>query len=141
MDGSALLPSVGAVPGHPTEILLVEDHPGDVRLTQEALRDAAIHCHLSVVSDGDVALAFLRRERGYAAAPRPALVLLDLGLPRVDGREVLCAMRADPALRAIPVAILTGSPDHRARVEAEGLPAQHLFAKPLAAAQLRRLGL
>ena len=127
--------------GHLAEILLVEDNPGDARLTREALRDAELDWHLSVARDGEEALAFLRREGDHAAAPRPDLVLLDLGLPRMDGRDVLRAMRADPALRAITVVILTASPEHRARLEEEALPAQHILAKPLEAEQFVALGL
>ena len=75
--------------GRPVEILLVEDNPGDVRLTQEALKEAKVHNNLSVVGDGVEAMAFLRREGSYATAPRPDIVLLDLNLPKKDGREVL----------------------------------------------------
>jgi len=91
------------------EILLVEDNPADVRLTEEALRESGRPLHLSVAPDGVEALAFLRREGRYAAAPRPDLVLLDLNLPRKGGREVLAEVKADPALRAIPVVVLTTS--------------------------------
>ena len=93
----------------PIEILLVEDNPGDVRLAVEALRDAKVHNNLSVVNDGEDALAFLRRQGQFAAAPRPDLVLLDLNLPRKSGREVLCEVKDDPDLRRIPVVILTTS--------------------------------
>jgi CheY-like chemotaxis protein len=91
------------------QILLVEDSPSDVELMIEAMRDAKVSNEMSVVSDGVLALAFLRREGQYAAAPRPDLVLLDLNLPRKNGTEVLAEMRAAPALRAIPVAVLTTS--------------------------------
>lgn len=93
----------------PFDILLVEDNLGDVRLTQEALRDTNVHNHLHVARDGVEALTFLRREGEYAQAPRPALVLLDLNLPRKDGREVLADVKSDPVLRRIPVVILTTS--------------------------------
>lgn len=93
----------------PVEILLVEDNPGDVRLTQEALRDGKVRNNLSVAPDGVEAMAFLRREGKYAGAPRPDLILLDLNLPRMDGREVLAAIKADERLRRIPVVVLTTS--------------------------------
>ncbi len=91
------------------EVLLVEDNPADVRLTEEALREGTVPLHLSVTPDGEEALAFLRREGRYAAAPRPDLVLLDLNLPRLDGRAVLAAVKADPSLRRIPVVVLSTS--------------------------------
>ena len=93
----------------PVEILLVEDNPGDVRLTREALREGKVRNNLYVASDGVEALAFLRREGQYADAVRPDLVLLDINLPRKDGREVLAEIKADPALRYIPVVVLTSS--------------------------------
>jgi CheY-like chemotaxis protein len=90
-------------------VLLVEDNEADVRLTREALREAAENVRLSAVADGDLALAYLRREGGYADVPRPDLVLLDLNLPRKNGLEVLEEMRADEHLRSIPVIVLTSS--------------------------------
>jgi len=93
----------------PIEILLVEDSPGDVLLTREALRDAKICLNLQVAADGEEAMALLRQEGKYAAAPRPDLVLLDLNLPKKDGREVLQEIKADPKLAIIPVVILTTS--------------------------------
>ena len=95
--------------GRPMEILLVEDNPGDVRLAAEALAEANVLNHLSVAEDGVEALAFLHREGRYAAAPRPDLILLDLNLPRKDGREVLLEVKYDPDLRRIPVIVLTTS--------------------------------
>ncbi len=95
--------------GRPVEILLVEDNPGDVRLTIEALREGKVQNRLHVAEDGVKALAFLRREGTYADAPRPDLILLDLNLPRKDGREVLADIKADDRLKAIPVVILTTS--------------------------------
>lgn len=91
------------------EILLVEDNPGDVRLTEEAFREGRIAHRLSVVSDGEEALSFLRKKGKYADAPRPDLILLDLSLPKRDGREVLRDLKNDPELRNIPVVILTTS--------------------------------
>src|SRR3989304_1810514 len=91
------------------EILLVEDNPGDARLTIEAMREAKVRNRIHVVEDGVEAMAFLRREGRYGDAPRPDLILLDLNLPRKDGREVLAEVKADPALKRIPVVILTTS--------------------------------
>lgn len=91
------------------EILLVEDNPGDVRLAEEALRDNKLYNRVSVVQDGVEALKFLRREGKFAEAPRPDIILLDLNLPRKDGREVLAEIKGDKDLRRIPVVILTTS--------------------------------
>jgi chemotaxis family two-component system response regulator Rcp1 len=104
--------STGAT-GKPIEILLVEDNPGDVRLAREVLRDARVHNRISTVKDGVEALAFLRHTGTYAGAPRPDLILLDLNLPRKDGREVLADIKADQDLRRIPVIVLTTSQDER----------------------------
>jgi chemotaxis family two-component system response regulator Rcp1 len=93
----------------PIEVLLVEDSPGDVRLTREALKDAKMHINLSVVSDGTEAMAYLRREKIHAEAPRPDLILLDLNLPKMDGRDVLKEIKESDALKSIPVVILTTS--------------------------------
>lgn len=93
----------------PVEILLVEDNPGDVRLTEEALRECGIAHRLSVASDGVEALAFLRGAGKHAAAPVPDIILLDLNLPKKDGREVLMEIKSDPVLRRIPVVVLTTS--------------------------------
>jgi two-component system, chemotaxis family, response regulator Rcp1 len=95
--------------GQPLEVLLVEDSPGDVRLTKEALKDAKVHINLRVVRDGIDAIAFLMREGEYATVPRPDLILLDLNLPRKDGREVLKEIKENPELKSIPVVILTTS--------------------------------
>lgn len=105
------------------EILLVEDNEGDVRLTREALKEGRIRNRLHVASDGEQALAFLRREEGYVDAPRPDLVLLDLNLPRLDGRELLSIVKQDPQLKRIPVVVLTSS-----RAEQDLLRAYDLFA-------------
>jgi len=93
----------------PLQVLLVEDSPGDVRLTREAFKDAKVHINLHVATDGVEAIAFLLREGKYADAPRPDLILLDLNLPRKDGREVLGEIKGSPALMSIPVVILTTS--------------------------------
>src|ERR1041385_4449444 len=94
-------------------VLQVEDNEADVRLTREALREAGEQLRLSVVGDGEQALAFLRNEEGFEDAPRPHLVLLDLNLPRKDGVEVLQEMRQDPELAPIPVIVLTSSSEAR----------------------------
>jgi CheY-like chemotaxis protein len=91
------------------EVLLVEDSPGDVRLTREALKDAKMHINLSVVSDGAEAMAFLRREKQHLTAPRPDLILLDLNLPKKDGRDVLKEIKESEDMKSIPVVILTTS--------------------------------
>jgi CheY-like chemotaxis protein len=91
------------------QVLLVEDNPGDVMLAREALKDAKVANQLHVVNDGEKAMAFLRREAPYEEAIRPDLVLLDLNLPRKDGREVLTEVKGDPALRTIPIVVLTTS--------------------------------
>ena len=91
------------------EVLLVEDSPGDVRLTREAFKDAKVLINLNVASDGVEAMAFLGREGKHADAPRPDLILLDLNLPKKDGREVLAELKESPALKSIPVVILTTS--------------------------------
>jgi chemotaxis family two-component system response regulator Rcp1 len=96
----------------PIEVLLVEDSPGDVRLTQEAFKDAKVHINLQVVSDGAEAMAFLGREGKYANVLRPDLILLDLNLPKKDGREVLAELKGSPDLKSIPVVILTTSASH-----------------------------
>ena len=93
----------------PVEVLLVEDSPGDVRLTREAFKDAKMHINFSVVSDGAEAMEFLKREGKHANVPRPDLVLLDLNLPKKDGCEVLKEIKGSPALQTIPVVILTTS--------------------------------
>jgi chemotaxis family two-component system response regulator Rcp1 len=95
--------------GMPIEVLLVEDSPGDVRLTQEAFREANRAIHLHVASDGVEAMAFLRRRGTNVHAPRPDLILLDLNLPKMDGREVLAHIKEDESLKLIPTVILTTS--------------------------------
>src|ERR1700689_288772 len=91
------------------EVLLVEDSPGDVRLTREALKDAKVHISLHVATDGIEAMAYLERTGPHVNAPRPDLILLDLNLPKKDGREVLKEIKESPSLRIIPVVILTTS--------------------------------
>ena len=115
----------------PVEILLIEDNPGDIRLTREVLRDSAVVHHLSVAEDGVEAMAFLRRQGSYEHAPRPDLALLDLNLPRKDGREVLAEMKADPLLRRIPIVILTSSQAPQDILRAYDLYANCYIPKPM----------
>jgi chemotaxis family two-component system response regulator Rcp1 len=113
------------------EILLVEDNPADVRLTQEGLRESKVRNNLIVLGDGEQALAFLRREGEYAQARRPDLILLDLNLPRKDGREVLADVKADPELRRIPVVVLTTSAGEEDVLRAYNLQAACYITKPV----------
>ena len=115
----------------PIEILLVEDNPGDARLTMEALRDAKVRNNVSVVEDGVEALAFLRREGAHADAARPDIVLLDLNLPRKDGREVLAEIKEDQDLKKNPVVILTTSDSDEDVLRAYKLHANCYVRKPV----------
>jgi CheY-like chemotaxis protein len=115
----------------PIDILLVEDDPGDVLMTQEAFEHHKIRNPLYVVSDGVEALQFLRQEGPYADAPRPGLVLLDLNLPRKDGREVLAEVKAAPELRCIPVVVLTTSEAEEDILRSYDLHANAYVAKPV----------
>ncbi len=117
--------------GKPIEILLVEDNPGDARLAREALRDSKIRNSLSHVKDGLEALAFLRREGAHAEAPRPDLILLDLNLPRMDGRELLAEIKRDADLKRIPVVILTISENEEDVLRTYNLHANCYITKPL----------
>ena len=115
----------------PIEILLIEDNAGDARLAQEALRDAKVANNLSWAPDGVEGLAFLRREEKYLNAPRPDLILLDLNLPRKDGREVLSEIKADEKLKRIPVVILTTSQAEEDILKAYNLYANCYVTKPV----------
>src|SRR5688572_20296693 len=117
--------------GRPLEILMVEDSSADVRLTREAFKEAKILNRLSVVKDGVEGMAFLRRQGLYADAPRPDLVLLDLNLPRKDGREVLAEVKADPDLRRIPVVVLTTSSAEEDVLRSYDLHANAYITKPV----------
>jgi two-component system, chemotaxis family, response regulator Rcp1 len=117
--------------GKPVEILLVEDNPGDVRLTIEALKEAKVINHLSVAADGVDALNFLRRAHPYENVPRPDLIFLDLNLPRKDGREVLSEIKQDPSLRRIPVVVLTTSQAEQDIFRSYDLHANCYIAKPV----------
>jgi chemotaxis family two-component system response regulator Rcp1 len=113
------------------EVLLVEDNPGDVRLTQEAFRGANPSVHLNVTSDGVEAMAFLRREGVHIHAPRPDLILLDLNLPRMDGREVLAHIKKDDGLKSIPTVILTTSEAQSDIAKSYQLQANCYLSKPV----------
>jgi CheY-like chemotaxis protein len=113
------------------QVLLVEDDPGDVLMTREAFQDYKVHNQLHVVNDGEQAMAFLRQEGEYAGLPRPDLVLLDLNLPRMDGREVLQAIKSDPELSSIPVVVLTTSEAEDDVLRSYSLHANAYVTKPV----------
>ena len=117
--------------GKPVEILLVEDNPGDVDLALEALEDSKINNQVSVAGDGEEAMAFLRRTGNHAGAPRPDLILLDLNLPKKDGREVLAEIKADEDLKRIPVVILTSSQTEEDIFRSYNLHANCYITKPI----------
>jgi CheY-like chemotaxis protein len=117
--------------GRPIEILLVEDNPADVRLTQENFKETKISNNLHVVNDGDEAIDFLRREGKYAHSVRPDLILLDLNLPKKNGREVLEEIKADDKLKRIPVVILTVSKADEDIINAYNLHANCYITKPV----------
>ena len=112
-------------------VLLVEDSPGDVRLTREALDEANSNIHLSVVADGEEAMSFLKRDEPHADAPRPDLILLDLNLPKVDGRQVLSRIKDDDDLRTIPTIILTTSEAEADIATSYRLQANSYLCKPV----------
>jgi len=122
MDGRRMRPAV---------LLLVEDSPGDVELTREALDEARVSNELHVVADGEQAMQYLKREGRFADAVRPDLVLLDLNLPRMDGRQVLAEIKADPELRRIPVVVLTTSRAEKDVLAAYELHANAYIVKPV----------
>ena len=123
----------------PIEILLVEDSPSDAALAKEALIEAKVHNNLHHVADGIEALEFLRREGKHAKAPRPGLILLDLNLPRKDGREVLAEIKADPHLAAIPVVVLTTSQSEQDILRMYNLHANCYITKPVDFAQFAQV--
>jgi chemotaxis family two-component system response regulator Rcp1 len=117
--------------GRPIEILLVEDSPSDTELTVEALRDAKVRNNLSTVEDGVQAMQFLRREGQYENAPRPDIILLDLNLPRKDGREVLAEIKADKMLAIIPLVVMAASTAEADLLRAQQLKANSYITKPV----------
>ena len=123
----------------PIEILMVEDNPGDVRLTLEALKEGKVRNNLHTVADGEAAMKFLRRQDTYAQAPRPDLVLLDLNLPKKNGREVLAEIKDDPDLKRIPVVILTVSEAEQDIIKSYNLHANCYITKPVNLEQFIRV--
>ena len=121
--------------GRPMEILLVEDDLEDAGLTIEALREGDVPCRVSLVRDGEEAMEFLHRQGKYGRAPRPDVVLLDLHLPKKDGREVLTEIKGDPALQRVPVVVLTASTTHREILQSENLHVESYLVKPVDLAQ------
>lgn len=121
------------------EILLVEDSPGDADLTREAFAQSTLHPHLSVVKNGDEALAFLYRQGKYTEAPRPDLILMDLNLPGKNGREVLGEIKANDDLRVIPIIILTTSDAQRDILDSYNLHANCYIVKPMELEQFFRV--
>jgi len=117
--------------GMPIKVLLVEDNPGDVRLTQEAFREANMSISLYVATDGVEAMAFLRRQGNHQGAPRPDFILLDLNLPKMDGREVLANIKADESLKTIPTIVLTTSEAEADIVKSYQLQANCYLSKPV----------
>ncbi len=117
--------------GRPIEILLVEDSPTDARLAIEALRNDGLRNNIHHVEDGEAAMAFLRHEAPFAQAPRPDIILLDLNLPKKDGREVLAEIRSDPKLKPLVVVVLTISQDERDILISYGLNANSYIVKPV----------
>jgi CheY-like chemotaxis protein len=118
-------------PGIMIQILLVEDDPGDVLITREAFAENKVRNQLSVVSDGEAAMAYLRREEGFASAPRPDLILLDLNLPRKAGHEVLAEIKSDADLQRIPVVVLTTSDAEEDILRSYDLHANAYVTKPV----------
>jgi CheY-like chemotaxis protein len=134
MDAADLSPRKArlmSASARPVEILLVEDDPGDVLITREAIEGSKFANNLNVVSNGELALAYLRREAPYEDAVRPGLILLDLNLPRLDGREVLAQVKQDPNLRRIPVVVLTTSSADQDIVRSYDLHANAYVTKPV----------
>lgn len=120
-------------------VLLVEDNPADVKLTQIGFNQAKFACNLHVASDGVEALEFLRKEGGFADAPTPDLILLDLNMPRMDGREMLAEVKADEILRRIPVTVLTSSDAERDIIQSYDLHANAFVTKPVGMDGLMRM--
>ena len=123
--------TIGTELGRPIEILLVEDSPTDAELTMEALRANGLRNNIHHVEDGEAAMSFLRREGTYDQAPRPDMILLDLNMPKKDGREVLAEIRADPKLKSLLVVVLTTSQDERDVLAAYNLNTNTYITKPV----------
>ncbi len=116
--------------GRPLEVLLVEDDLEDAGLAFEALKQGEVPCRISLVRDGEEALEFLRKVGKYARAPRPDIILLDIQLPKLDGRGVLAVVKKDEELKAIPVIVMTVSPAHKEILEEEDLRVESYLTKP-----------
>jgi two-component system, chemotaxis family, response regulator Rcp1 len=116
---------------NPIEILLIEDNPADVRLTREAFLQARVQNNIHVVQDGDSAITFVQQKEPYQDAPRPDLILLDLNLPKKDGRDVLAEIKADPQTQLIPVVVLTTSDDEEDVLRSYNLHANAYLVKPI----------
>lgn len=127
-------------PPKPVEILLVEDNPGDIRLIKEAFKECGFANNLNIIRDGEEALAYLRQEGDYVKSPRPAFILLDLNLPRKDGREVLAEIKGEKKLRQIPVVILSTSTSSEDVRRAYDLHANCYISKPIELEKLMQLG-
>ncbi len=125
--------------GRPMEILLVEDNPSDAQLTYEFLNRTHIHHRLTMLWNGAEALDFLYRRGVFGRAPRPDLVLLDLGLPRIDGREVLSIVKADDGLSSVPIVVMTGSESEEDRLRSQLLQVDGYVTKPVDGEKFRRL--
>lgn len=117
--------------GRPLELLLIEDDLEDAGLTMEALREGQVRCRISLVRDGEEALEFLNRLGKYGRAPRPDIILLDLQLPKLDGRAILSEIRESPSLQAIPIVVLTASKAHRELLDEEDLRVESYLVKPV----------
>lgn len=128
------------IPREPVEILLVEDNPGDIRLIMEAFKESGFSSRLNIARDGEQALEFLRQQGEYAKSPRPAFIILDLNLPRKDGREVLMEIKKDKKLRQIPVVVLSTSTSKEDVMRAYDLHANCYVPKPLDIEHLVHLG-
>ena len=118
-------------PIQPASVLLVEDNEDDIELTLEALKESKVKMDIHVVTDGQAAIEFLRKEKGYSKAPRPDLILLDLNLPKMDGREVIKEIRQDPQLTDIPIVVLTMSQNEEDILKAYRLHANCYISKPV----------
>ncbi len=127
------------VVGRPMEILLIEDDLDDAGLTIEALRNGDVPCRISLVRDGEEAMEFLLRQGKYRRAPQPDLILLDLNLPKKDGREVLTEVRADQRLSGVPVVVLTSSRTHQQILQAENLHVESYLTKPVDLEEFERV--
>lgn len=117
--------------GRPMEILLVEDSQSDAAITMRMLKDGKIRHRLTLVTDGEESLRFLNRQAHFARAPRPDLILLDLQLPKLSGRDLLDQIRASDTLREIPIVVMTSSPDHEEMIRSEHLQVEDYVMKPL----------